>query len=344
MNIKSVRWYCYDSKSEAQAAFSLLRQSALGGPGKVELRFNAKVPSGWWVVTYNILAGTSHAMNRVYHIPQVHDADSWFPYEGEYKLTVNTAASSVIESFDVEANVAGLLKAKQELADELYLCRPDVRCREEADKRLQNMRQGHQDQGANHHRHIETNRSPKPSSASSSLYLRPNQQESPPINVPSGARVKRKDATTFELTDKSLSALRKLNLPLGTLYDLKKLQRQKYTNKQEFMLAVERIVGKERMDRYKFQILKHARWPYNISVLGVLVRAFFIGFFGLGGPIGLLILVITSFGYSKYDWVYGGGFELGITRAFYVAIRLSIVSTIVAGAYELYRRLKHSGF
>jgi hypothetical protein len=75
-------------------------------------------------------------LSRVYGIPQRVDTDSWFPYQGPGLLEQNTQVSRLIESFDVPASVEGLRKAAQEMGDSLYLCRPNVKCRDEANKRL----------------------------------------------------------------------------------------------------------------------------------------------------------------------------------------------------------------
>ena len=136
MKIESVKWCCYRVEATARQSFNLLKEAQLGGPGKVELRHNSRVPYGWWVVLHNIVCGTSHDLVRVYGIPPANEGDSWFPYEGMSKLNQNTQASTLIDSFDVEATRAGLSKAAEEMPDGYYLCEPNVKCREEANKRL----------------------------------------------------------------------------------------------------------------------------------------------------------------------------------------------------------------
>lgn len=139
--IDSVHWYCYRLESDGRAAFDKLRASRLGGPGMVELRFNRRASYRWWVVTYNIIAGTSATMERVYGIPGGCDPASWFPYEGEQKLKLNTKASRLIDSFKVRANLEGLIKAQKELND-IYLDWADgrtVTTEAEAHKRLQKL-------------------------------------------------------------------------------------------------------------------------------------------------------------------------------------------------------------
>lgn len=139
MNIESVRWLCYADESTAQETYQMMKAAQLGGPGKVELRHNPNVASGWWVVTYNIICGTSHDLSRVYSIPRCSDADSWFPYQGSELLDHNTQASRLIESFDVLANVESLSKVAQEMGSSYYRARPNVTCKEEANKRLKEL-------------------------------------------------------------------------------------------------------------------------------------------------------------------------------------------------------------
>lgn len=256
MNIKSVRWYCYASKSQAQTAFKLLRQSALGGPGKVELRFNANVPYGWWVVTYNILSGTSHAMNKVYHIPYVNDADSWFPYEGEYKLTINTMSSTLIESFDVEANIQGLLKAKQELGDEPYLCNPTVTCEEEADKRLQsiqNAQKNHQLQELKHPINIEANRFTERSSISSPSFRK---EELTPVCARCGELLGIVDINVNQLLGEVVSVLQ-IGSSLPTLVEVEPTAIQAWAEGRKIFIELTdgRIIG---FPADRFRILKEA--------------------------------------------------------------------------------------
>lgn len=144
MEIESVRWLCYADESTARTAFQILKGAALGGPGRVDLRYNPRVPYGWWVVLYNVVCHTSHDLVRVYGIPPCNDPDSWFPYEGRGKLNANTKNSQLVDTFEVDANVEGLLKAAQEMGNSSYLCRPysmggNIKCHDEAMKRLREL-------------------------------------------------------------------------------------------------------------------------------------------------------------------------------------------------------------
>jgi len=136
MDVNSVRWLNYSQdESAARKAFSRLKASALGGPGKLELRYDGET-GDWLVVLYNIICGTSESLENAYGIPACPNADSWFPYEGATKVDNYAGASTVEDAFKVPMTIEGLRKAAKEMAGQYYSCRPDVMCPDEAMRRL----------------------------------------------------------------------------------------------------------------------------------------------------------------------------------------------------------------
>jgi transposase-like protein len=136
MDVNSVRWLNYSQdESAARKAFSRLKASALGGPGKLELRYDGET-GDWLVVLYNIICGTSESLENAYGIPACPNADSWFPYEGATKVDNYAGASTVEDAFKVPMTIDGLRKAAKEMAGQYYSCRPDVMCPDEAMRRL----------------------------------------------------------------------------------------------------------------------------------------------------------------------------------------------------------------
>jgi hypothetical protein len=143
----SIRWLCYAREEEAREAFRKLRDSDLGGPGLVELRRQPGAPSGWWLVLYGIVCGSTEEVTRVYGLPTKQEGDVWFAYEGTAKVKQNTDDSSVVAQFDVPDWASGLLKAAQDMGEGWFQCNPDVTCLQEARKRLVKLSEA-QDAGA----------------------------------------------------------------------------------------------------------------------------------------------------------------------------------------------------
>jgi len=111
--------YGWDSQDKAMEAFEILRKSKLGGPGLVELR---EIESMYYVVTKNIIVGTSTSLENVYGIPYVDFTESWFPYEGNRKLESVTNNDNLIDSFWVEAQKETLLFARENFGEQYYCC------------------------------------------------------------------------------------------------------------------------------------------------------------------------------------------------------------------------------
>lgn len=154
MKIERVCWLRYGEKSTARTAYGILRNTQLGGPGKIELRYcrpkvDPKIDYRWWVVLYNIVASTRDRMSSVYGIPKAPDYDLWSITQYTGLLKRHTRNSRLLGSFYVPANVEGLLRAAQEMDELPYISRPDeynilssISCRDEANRRLIEL--GHQ--------------------------------------------------------------------------------------------------------------------------------------------------------------------------------------------------------
>ncbi len=139
MDVNSVRWLNYhQDEPAARKAFSTLKASTLGGPGKLELRY-ARETGDWLVVLYNVICGTSESLENAYGIPTCRNADSWFPYEGAAKLNNYAATSTVKDAFRVPTTIDGLKKAAREMAGQYYCARPAVMCSDEALMRLRSV-------------------------------------------------------------------------------------------------------------------------------------------------------------------------------------------------------------
>jgi hypothetical protein len=146
---RSVIWLCYVNSEEAKETFSKLKQAALAGPGEIQLRYNAHVPFGWWVVLYDIVwPSSSDAIAEALDIPIRMSQDSWFEYEGAPKIRQNSEASQLLERHVIEASEHNFLAFQQLLRDhslerDIYASpRPSdiVRCGAEVHRRLDLLR------------------------------------------------------------------------------------------------------------------------------------------------------------------------------------------------------------
>ena len=68
-----------------------------------------------------------------------------------------------------------------------------------------------------------------------------------------------KQCEGFELTEQSLAHLKKDGIPKKILDNLELIKNQHFNTENEFLKAVERVIGEEETGRYKKTILKHAK-------------------------------------------------------------------------------------
>jgi len=146
---RAVLWLCYQNSDEAKDTFSKLKHAALAGPGEIQLRYNANVPLGWWVVLYDIIWPSSpDVIAEALGIASRQSEDSWFEYEGAPKIRRNSEASQLLDRHVVEASEHSLLTFQKLLADRgleraIYACPHQsdiVRCGDEVNRRLDLLR------------------------------------------------------------------------------------------------------------------------------------------------------------------------------------------------------------
>jgi hypothetical protein len=142
---RAVIWLCYQSEEKAKEAFSKLKNTALAGPGEIQLRFNPNVPLGWWVVLYDVVwVASPYKIAEVLEIPSRQSEDSWFEYEGAPKIRNNIENSQLKDRFIVEASEEKLQAFKKmiednDLARDPYACPHQsdiVRTGEEVNRRI----------------------------------------------------------------------------------------------------------------------------------------------------------------------------------------------------------------
>jgi hypothetical protein len=79
---------------------------------------------------------------------------------------------------------------------------------------------------------------------------------------------------SFKLTEQSFGKLKNEQIPQEILVKLEALKNHEYTFEAQFVTALERTIGKEQTQQYKFQILQLAAlhiWIYRINLSGIVL-------------------------------------------------------------------------
>jgi len=79
---------------------------------------------------------------------------------------------------------------------------------------------------------------------------------------------------SFKLTERSFAKLSAEQIPREILVKLESLKNHEYTFEDQFVIALERTIGKEQSQQYKFQITQHAAlhiWIYRINLSGIVL-------------------------------------------------------------------------